>query len=156
MKDVEVVGQTSRKGNQFYQVLKRTLLSAVLCRGLVLDVGCGEGSFPRKEKIVGLDVNEKSLKGCSYKFRVLGDACSLPFKDKSFDVALEMGCLPYTEDWKRAIREMVRVGRRVYLIEPIRNRRRQHWFSLPKLLGLGQPLLFISRTFVINVRNATE
>jgi len=52
-----------------------------------LDVGCGEGSFPRKEKIVGLDVNEKSLKRCSYKFRVLGDACSLPFKDKSFNPA---------------------------------------------------------------------
>jgi len=139
--------------NRFYQILKRATLGEILCHGLVLDVGCGEGSFPTKEKIVGLDVGKQLLKRCPYEFKVLGDACSLPFKDKSFIVTLEMGCLPYTKDWRRALREMLRVGRRVYLIEPIRRQGRPHWFSLSKLLSLGTPLLFISRTFVIVVKD---
>lgn len=140
--------------NHFYQILKRTMLGEILCHGLVLDVGSGEGSFPTKGKrIVGLDVDKQRMKRCSYEFKVLGDACSLPFKDKSFDVTLEMGCLVYTKDWKNALREMFRVGRRVYLIEPIRRHGRLHWFSLLKLLSLGTPLLFISRTFVIMVKD---
>jgi ubiquinone/menaquinone biosynthesis C-methylase UbiE len=138
--------------DRLYQILKRTILSVILCHGLVLDVGCGEGSFPKKEKIVGLDVNKQQIKRCSYDFKVLGDACALPFKDKVFDVALEMGCLPYTKNRKYALGEMLRVGRRVYLIEPIRRHRREHWFSLPELSSLGIPLLFIFRTVVIIVK----
>jgi len=66
--------------NRFYQILKRTILGEILCHGLVLDVGCGEGSFPKKEKIVGLDVDKQRLKRCSYEFKVLGDACLLPLR----------------------------------------------------------------------------
>ena len=138
----------------FYQMLKRTLLFVVLCHGSVLDVGCGEGSFPNREKIAGLDVNKKRLKNCHYGCRILGDACSLPFKDKSFDAAIEMGCLPYSRDWRRGLKEMQRVGMRVYLIEPIRRHGRLHWFSLPELLSLGILLFFIFRTFVVIVRNS--
>jgi len=137
--------------DRFYQILKRTILGEVLCHGLVLDVGCGEGSFPRK-KIVGLDVDRQRLKRCTYEFKVLGDASSLPFKDNSFDTTIEMGCLPYVKDWRITLREMLRVGRRVYLIEPIRRQGRLHWFSLLKLLDLGTPLVFILRTFVIIVK----
>lgn len=79
--------------NRFYQILKRTMLGEILCHGLVLDVGCGEGSFPKKEKIVGLDVDKQRLKRCPYEFKVLGDACSLPFKEEIFDATIEMGCL---------------------------------------------------------------
>jgi len=134
--------------------LKRTTLSKILCYGLVLDIGCGEGSFPKKERIVGLDIDKQRLKRCSYAFKVLGDACCLPFKDKSFDVALEMGCLPYTKNWRRALDEMLRVGRKACLIEPIRRQNRLHWFELSKLLSLGMPVFFISRTFVIKVKGA--
>lgn len=42
----------------FYQILKRTMLGLILCHGLVLDVGCGEGSFPKRKNIAGLDVNK--------------------------------------------------------------------------------------------------
>ena len=140
--------------NRFYQILKRAILGEILCHGLVLDVGCGEGSFPKKEKIVGLDVDKQRLKRCSYEFKVLGDACLLPFKEEIFDATIEMGCLPYIEDWRSALREMLRVGRRAYLVEPIRRHRRPNWFSLSKLLSLGLPLLFISRTFVITVKEA--
>jgi len=140
--------------DRFYQILKRTILGEVLCHGLVLDVGCGEGSYPKKKRIVGLDVDKQCLKRCYYEYKVLGDASSLPFKDKSFDTTLEMGCLPYVRDWRIALREMLRVGRRVYLIEPIRRQGRPHWFSLLKLLGLGTPMFFILRTFVIMVNDA--
>jgi len=128
------------------------MLHAILCHGLVLDIGCGEGSFPKKEKIVGLDIDKQRIKRCFYDFKVLGDASSLPFKDKAFDVALEMNCLPYTGNRKHALKEMLRVGRRVYLIEPIRRHMRAHWFSLSDLLSLGIPLLFVFRTIVIIVK----
>ena len=32
---------------KFYQFLKRFILGKILCHGLTLDVGCGEGSFPK-------------------------------------------------------------------------------------------------------------
>jgi len=133
----------------FYQILKRTLLCIVVCHGSVLDVGCGEGSFPNRERIAGLDVDRKRLKNCRYEYRVLGDVCSLPFKSKSFDVAVEMNCLPYSGDWRKGLKEMQRVGKRVYLIEPLRRRKRLHWFSLPELLSLGVPMFFILRTLVV-------
>ncbi len=140
--------------NYFYQILKRTILGLILCHGLVLDVGCGEGSFPKEENIVGIDVDRERLEKCRYISRVLGDACALPFKDKSFDRAIEMGCLTYTKEWRRALKEMLRVGKRVYLVEPIRRRERLHWFTLPELLGLGIPVLFMLRTFVVGIRDA--
>jgi len=135
--------------NWFYQILKRTLLCTVLCHGSVLDVGCGEGSFPSRERIAGLDVDRKRLKKCRYEYRVLGDVCSLPFKDRSFDAAVEMNCLPYSGDWKKGLEEMQRVGKRVYLIEPIRRHERLHWFSLTELLSLGMPVFFVLRTLVV-------
>jgi len=142
--------------NWFYQTLKRTLLGVILCHGSVLDVGCGKGSFPTKQKIAGLDVSRKRLRICRYESRVLGDVCSLPFRDKSFDAAIEMNCLPYSGDWRKGLKEMQRVGMRVYLIEPIRRHERLHWFSLPELLSLGMPMLFILRTLVVIVQRSNK
>jgi len=116
--------------NKFYHLLKRFFLQKILCHGLVLDVGCGEGTFQTK-KIIGLDLDKNRLARCPYTFKVQGDAQYLPFKSKSFDVALEMGCLLYVKDWRKALEEMKRVGMRVYLIEPIRE----------KIGGTGFPCL---------------
>ena len=134
-----------------YQAIKRFLLEKILCHGLVLDVGCGSGSFQRRRHIIGLDVDKENLKRCPYPFKVLGDVQHLPFRNKSVDVTLEMGCLPYVKDWRKALSEMKRVGEKVFLIEPIRRRFRSHWFSLLDLIKLGRPVFFISRTVVIKV-----
>lgn len=64
-----------------------------------------------------------------------------------------MGCLPYIKDWAKALNEMKRVGRRVYLIEPLRRKGRRHWFSFSDLIKMGFPALFILRTVVIKVKN---
>ncbi|MBS7606183.1 class I SAM-dependent methyltransferase [Candidatus Bathyarchaeota archaeon] len=136
-----------------YQFLKRALLQAILVHGSVLDVGCGKGSFPLSRDIVGVDVDKNLLLYCLYEFKVRADARYLPFKDKSFDVVLEMGCLPYIKDWAKALNEMKRVGRRVYLIEPLRRKGRRHWFSFSDLIKMGFPVFFILRTFVIKVKN---
>ena len=139
--------------NRFYLILKRTMVGKIFCHGLVLDVGCSEGSVPNKDRMTGLDLDKKRLKNCSYEFKVLGDACSLPFKDKSFDVAIEMNCLMYVKDLRSALKEMLRVGRRVYIIESIRRKKRQHWLPVSNLLTLGIPLFFILRSIVIMVRH---
>jgi len=138
---------------RIYLILKRNMVSKMFCHGLVLDVGCGGGSVPNKEKIAGLDLDKERLKKCLYDFKVLGDACSLPFRDESFDVALEMNCLMYVKDLKSALKEMLRVSRRVYIIESIRRTRRQHWLPLSKLLSLGTPIFFILRSVVIMVKD---
>ena len=81
-----------------------------------MSVRCGEESFSKRQEITGLDVNIKSLKKCHCTSRILGDACSLPFKNQSFNAAVEMGCLPYCSDWRKGMKEMVRVSKRVYLV----------------------------------------
>lgn len=87
------------KIDKCYQFLKRTSLRAIFVHGFVLDAGCGEGSFPLVREVVRVDMNRDSLLRCHYSFKVRADAQHLPFKDKSFDVVLEMGCLPYVKDW---------------------------------------------------------
>jgi len=141
-----------RKIDKCYQFLKRTLLRAILAHGFVLDVGCGGGSFPLIREVVGVDVDRDSLLRCHYNYKVKADAQHLPFKDKSFDVALEMGCLPYIKEWVKALNEMKRVGRRVYLIEPLRRKERKHWFSFSELAKIGFPVFLISRTIIIKVK----
>lgn len=88
----------------------------------VLDVGCGGGFLANalaemRFKVTGVDVSEESLavarrhdstRTVDYRF---GDAYSLPFEDKSFDVVCAMDFLEHIEDPQRAIKEFSRVLR---------------------------------------------
>lgn len=91
----------------------------------VLDVGCGTGSLAfclagRRgiDEVTGLDLSPAYVaharrrdEGRRVDFQV-GDACALPFADRSFDHALSMLVLQFVPRAERAVREMVRVTRR--------------------------------------------
>jgi len=83
----------------------------------ILDVGVGTGRFSRSLQdagfeVVGVDVSKKFL-GKAYERGtadlILGDACSLPFQDSTFDASLSVGTLHLIAEWKSALREIVRV-----------------------------------------------
>jgi SAM-dependent methyltransferase len=91
----------------------------------VLDVGCGTGSLsshlmhdPAIVSVRGLDISPPYVE---YARRrnvdprldfVVGDACSLPFPNASFDHTLSMLVLQFVPDASRAVLEMRRVTRR--------------------------------------------
>jgi SAM-dependent methyltransferase len=98
----------------------------------VLDVACGPGNFTRefarvagKGLVVGLDasktmlavaVRETDAANLTY---MRGDACSLPFRDGSFDAACCFAALYLIEEPMRALDEIARIvvpGGRVALL----------------------------------------
>ncbi|PIO00493.1 hypothetical protein COT72_02195 [archaeon CG10_big_fil_rev_8_21_14_0_10_43_11] len=82
-------------------------------QGKTLDIGCGTGIITKHIKnVVGLDSSPGMLAHLS-GIKVIGDACALPFKDKSFDTALSLTLLQDVSEPERAIREMKRVSKRV-------------------------------------------
>jgi len=110
-----------------------------------------EGTFP-KASIVGVDVDKVSLNKCFYNSKVCADACFLPFRDNIFTASVELCCLPYVKDWKKARTEMFRVAKHVYFVEQIRNKKRLHWFSLTTLFHFGSFMFLFLRTIVIKGR----
>jgi SAM-dependent methyltransferase len=85
----------------------------------VLDVGVGTGRFavPLSSAhyvVTGVDVSRRMLlkaRGKGLDRILLGDAYSLPFKDKSFDAAVIIRVLHVVADWVGVMREIGRVTR---------------------------------------------
>ena len=90
----------------------------------VLDVGCGTGSLTfalaaraKIKNICGLDFSADYINYASHRnsdprieFKV-GDACALPFPDRSFDRVLSLLMLHFVPQADRAVAEMRRVAR---------------------------------------------
>lgn len=97
---------------------------------LHLDVGCGPGQViewlkPLGLTSVGLDVSLNNLRNArktTGAYVVLGDATTMPFKDRSFTLVTGSAILHHIFDWKTAITESCRVclpdGGVVYDSEP--------------------------------------
>jgi SAM-dependent methyltransferase len=87
-----------------------------LPKGLILDIGCGEGRFSRKmtgpgSTVIGLDpvvalAETAHRKGGLF---LVGDGEKLPFPSERFDLALSYLVLLDIPDYRAAIREMARV-----------------------------------------------
>lgn len=93
-------------------------LLAQECRGKLLDVGCGTGTYvdflsKRNFDVIGLDPTpafiEEAKRRRSGTF-VAGSAERLPFPDKSFDTVLLLSVLEHVDD-DAAMLEAVRVAR---------------------------------------------
>jgi ubiquinone/menaquinone biosynthesis C-methylase UbiE len=88
------------------------------CRS-VLDVGVGTGRFARPISglgfdVTGVDVSRRMLLKAREKGLeqlLLGDAYSLPFRDKSFDATIIIHVLHVVADWAKVMREIGRVTR---------------------------------------------
>lgn len=92
--------------------------------GSVLDVGCGTGSLtfalarsPAIRRVTGIDFSApyiehaKTLNSDPRVALEVGDACSMPFPDGSFDHAISSLVIQFIPDGGRAVREMRRVTR---------------------------------------------
>ncbi len=100
----------------------------------ILDVGCGKGFLlyeflqvvPGIE-IVGIDISTYALQNSKEEVRPflqVGNARSLPFADRSFDLIVSLNTLHnlYCYDFDAALQEIERVGKSKYLVvESYRN-----------------------------------
>lgn len=117
-------------------VLEKALLGKLLDRfsgaRSVLDVGCGTGHFTRWMAqrgldAVGADISRSMLSearrrgGVRY---VSGDALSLPFPDRSYDLTALITALEFLPDPARALSEAVRVARQGIVLGVL------NWWSL--------------------------
>jgi ubiquinone/menaquinone biosynthesis C-methylase UbiE len=90
----------------------------------VLEVGCGQGigvelllSRFTEAEIVGIDLDAKMIGRArrrleSRRDRVsleVGDVCSLPFEDASFDVVVDFAAVHHVPDWRAALGEIARL-----------------------------------------------
>ena len=111
-------------GDTEYQLLLRLLKPRSGER--LLDIGCGTGWFTRRFaaipglQVAGVDIDEEWLdyargQDAASTYQA-GDACALPFADKSFDCAVSITALCFVTDWPLAIREIVRVTKSRFVI----------------------------------------
>jgi SAM-dependent methyltransferase len=88
----------------------------------VLEVGCGEGIVLAAmaarlpgTRFDGLELDETTLEQartrCPGARLVRGDACELPFEDRSFDLVVCLEVLEHLPEPARALRELKRVAR---------------------------------------------
>jgi SAM-dependent methyltransferase len=105
-------------------------------RGPVLDLGCGNGIFTLRlasegADVTGLDYSRHLLGQNEHSRLVCGDATSLPFPDRNFEVVFEANLLHHVADRELVIQEMARTSRRyVVLLEPNRYNPLMFGFSL--------------------------
>ncbi len=103
----------------------------------ILDVGCGKGFLlyeftqvvPGVE-VVGIDISAYGIENAKEEVRsslIVGDATTLPFEDKSFDLVVTLGTLHnlVIENLWSAVSEIERVGRggKYIMVESYRNQR---------------------------------
>jgi ubiquinone/menaquinone biosynthesis C-methylase UbiE len=89
----------------------------------ILEVGVGTGRIaaPLQKagfNVVGIDISRKMLSKAREKqvqSLFLADACSTPFMDKAFDVAISVHVLHLICDWKKTLKEVCRVTREAML-----------------------------------------
>lgn len=107
-------------------VLLRSLLRLTQDSSL-LDIGCGTGHFTRlfaretMGPVIGLDPDGAWLAYARARTQgaeryVAGRAEALPFEDRSFDCAVSVTSLCFVADQMQALREMVRVTRRRFVL----------------------------------------
>jgi ubiquinone/menaquinone biosynthesis C-methylase UbiE len=105
--------------------LRRNEVEIVNIENLVLlDQGCGGGRYTVAWKLlgvnkaVGIDFSDIGLSDAKSRVElagienvefVKGSVLNMPFKDGTFDIVYSNGVLHHTEDWRKGIKEQLRV-----------------------------------------------
>jgi len=120
----------------------------------ILDVGCGIGGLVIAFKLkgaqaIGFDEDVNAIKVCKLRAKYygfddcffIGSATSIPFREKSFDLVTATGVLEHVRNPEEVIKEMVRVGKNIYItisnpLYPREGHYKIFWIPyLPKALG---------------------
>jgi len=89
----------------------------------LLDIGCGTGHFSfwfhnLGLKVTGVDISPNMLEVAADKMKnqrikfIRGEAQSLPFRDKSFDLVVMITTLEFLNQPRKALKEAFRIARR--------------------------------------------
>lgn len=113
----EIYDKTRGPPRHVMKQLLETLISELRGHETILDVGVGTGRFAKPLQdngfeVVGVDIAKKMISKAVEKNvenLLLGDACFLPFKGDSFDVAVCVHLLHLISEWKMALQEICRV-----------------------------------------------
>jgi len=113
----EFYDRTRGPPRHIMELLIKTLISELSGYRTILDAGVGTGRFAKPLQdngfeIVGIDIAKKMINKASEKGvcnLLLGDACFVPFKDGSFDVALCVHLLHLISGWETALHEICKV-----------------------------------------------
>jgi SAM-dependent methyltransferase len=124
MEKTVYIDEAGVEAEHWWFVGRRRLISRVISQlqihrsAKVLDVGTGTGTNLRLlvqlgfTEIEGLDFNEDAINFCKHKGLGMvrqGDACAMPFPDKSFDLILATDIIEHLDDDLRALSEIHRV-----------------------------------------------
>lgn len=113
----DIYDKTRELPPEVMRKIVQTLVKELKGYKTVLDIGAGTGRFakPLQEnefKVVGVDISHDMIQNAKKKglnHLLLGDACSLPFRNSSFDAALSVHVLHLISDWQTALKEICRV-----------------------------------------------
>ena len=106
--------------HETYPELRQLLQASVSRTSSCLDVGCGDGRTcglwlrEHAGSYVGVDISRQAIeeaRALGLDARVIEDAASLPFPDKSFDIAVCIEVLEHLFEPHAAAREILRVLR---------------------------------------------
>lgn len=113
----EFYDRTRGPSRHVMEQLVRILVNELSGYCTILDAGVGTGRFAKPLQdngleVVGIDIAKKMISkavGKGVKNLLLSDACFLPFKDYSFDVAVCVHLLHLISEWRAALHEICRV-----------------------------------------------
>lgn len=93
-------------------------------KGKVLEIGCGDGRLSEKlaEKVelTGIDPDEEAINEIKTKGTfIVGSGEKIPFPDDTFDIVLFSLSLHHHEHPDKALKEAIRVGKKIIIIEPV-------------------------------------
>jgi ubiquinone/menaquinone biosynthesis C-methylase UbiE len=115
----EIYDKTRSLPNEVMKRLIKTLSFELKNCTKILDVGVGTGRLaePLQKtgfEVVGIDISRRMMSKAKEKGLqdlLLADARFIPFKDKTFDVAISVHVLHLISEWKKTLREVCRVTR---------------------------------------------
>lgn len=114
-----------RKPGEGHDVESRQWLKEQINGGHILDCGHGAGVDyenlrDRVDSYTGIDITPKMTELCQENFPeatwITGDLRDMPFEDQQFDTVICRAVLEHLPDYKEAIDELKRVGKRVIIL----------------------------------------